>query len=457
MKKVLVFDFGASSARATLCFFKDGKFASDEVHRFANTPVKDGDTLYWDIDYLLSEVSTALKKAVKLGFDAVSVDTWGVDFGLFYENGKLMEAPVHYRDERTEGIPEKVYKIISEDELYKRTGIQYMRFNTIFQLYSLKEKRGEFLGKAAKMLLMPDIVCNFLTGEMKSEYTEATTTQLVNPHTNDWDWELIDMLGFERSLFAPIIKAGEIYGYLKEEFGCGRIPVIAAPSHDTASAIAAVPSTEEDFLLISLGTWALFGTELTAPIITEEADALGLTNEGGYGSVTFLRNIMGMWLLQESRRYFAGKGLDYTFPEMYEMAEKAEYKGALIDPNDELFVAPGRMPEKVREYCKAHNQPVPETSGEILRVIYESLAAAFGEACVNMEKITGKTYGTIHIFGGGCRDDFLCRLTAEKTGKKIVRGPIEATSAGNAVCSLITLGEIENLKAARAILAESIL
>lgn len=450
MKKVLVFDFGASSARAMLCYCENGKIITDEIHRFPNDPVEKDGTLFWNIDFLLGEVSAALKKAEEIGFDAVSVDTWGVDFGLYGEDGKLLEPPVHYRDRRTEGIPEKLYKIIPESELYSRTGIQLMRINTIFQLYSLALDRPELLKKTKKILLMPDIFCNFLTGEFKTEYTEATTTQLLNPRTKNWDYGLFDLIGVDRALFMPIIRPGEVYGWLKPEFSAKKIPVIAAPSHDTASAIAAVPSSENDFLYISCGTWALFGTELSEPVINDEARSLGMTNEGGYGGkITFQKNIMGMWLLQESRRCFASRGREYTFSEMCRLAETAEYCGALIDPNDKMFELPGRMPDKVCEYCEKTNQPVPRTDGEILRIIYESLSQTFAETAENISQLTGKKYECIHIFGGGCRDTLLCELTEKKSGMKVFRGPAEATAAGNAICALIALGDTESISQAR--------
>lgn len=454
MKKVLVFDFGASSARAMLCCYNGKRIVSHEIHRFANKPVTVLGKLCWDIDNLFKEVKKAISKAGD--FDAVSVDTWGVDFALMNKTGEFVEKPVHYRDERTKGVPEKVWEIIGEKELYKRTGIQFMRFNTIYQLYSVKTEAPELFELADHLLMMPDVICNYLTGEFKNEYTEATTTQLINPVTRDWDWELIDRLGFPQKLFGEIIKPGDVYGYLKPEF-CGKeVPVIAAPSHDTASAVVAIPAEEKDFAFISCGTWTLFGTELEKAIPTEEAMAYGLTNEGGYGNTTtFLKNIMGMWLIQECKRYYQEKGDMFTYDQLEVFAKSAVSVGAFINPNAEDFAEPGNMPEKIQRYCERTGQPVPKSVGQILRVIYESLSLEFARTLNGIEKITGKTYPTVYMFGGGSKDALLCRLTANATGRTVCAGPSEATAEGNSISALIKLGEIADVPAARSIMRNS--
>lgn len=454
MKKVLVFDFGASSARAMLCFYDGKKIVTEEVHRFPNKPVTVLGKLCWDIDALLREVRKAIAKAGK--FDAISVDTWGVDFALMNKMGEFVEKPVHYRDERTKNIPEKVWQIISEKELYKRTGIQFMRFNTIYQLYALKTENPELFADADHLLLMPDVICHYLTGEFKNEYTEATTTQLINPRTRDWDWELIDKLGFPQKIFGKIIKAGEIYGTLKPEFNGTEVPVIAAPSHDTASAVLAVPAEEDDFIFISCGTWTLFGTELENAIPTEEAMSLGLTNEGGYGNTTtFLKNIMGMWLIQESRRYYHDKGELFDFNQLEAFAKSAPFIGSYINPNAEDFAMPDDMPLKIQKYCEKTGQAVPKTVGQILRVIYESLACEFARTLLSIEQITGKKYPTIYMFGGGSQDALLCQLTANATGRNVCAGPSEATAEGNSISALVKLGEIADIKTARSIIRNS--
>ncbi len=449
MKKVLVFDFGASSARAMLCWFDGKKICTEEIHRFPNTPVTIDGTLYWDIDYLFSETAAAMKKAVS--FDAVSVDTWGVDFALIGEDNTISERPVHYRDARTEGIEDEVYKIIDEETLYNRTGILYMRFNTIFQLMALKKARPEALEGNKRLLMMPDLICHFLTGECKNEYCEATTTSLINPKTRNWDYDLIDMLDFPREIFGEIITAGEIYGFLKPEFTDRKIPVIASPSHDTASAVVAVPSTEKEFAFISCGTWTLFGTETETPIVTSRAHYHGLTNEGGHGNTTtFLKNIMGLWLLQECRRYYSKDERSVSFADMEKAARESEPYKAFINPNDDRFSMPGDMPEKILE---AAGGGLDE--GGIIRAVYDSLAFEFARTLLGIEEITGKTYPCVYMFGGGSRDSLLCQLTADATGRTVVAGPTEATAAGNAICALVKLGELESVEAARKIMRDS--
>ena len=454
MKKVLVFDFGASSARAMLCCYNGKRIVSEEIHRFPNKPITVLGKLCWDIDDLFKEVKRAISKAGE--FDAVSVDTWGVDFALMDKTGEFVEKPVHYRDERTKGIPERVWEIIGEKELYKRTGIQFMRFNTIYQLYALKTENPQLLDLADHLLMMPDVICHYLTGEFKNEYTEATTTQLINPVTRDWDWELIDKLGFPQKLFGEIIEAGDIYGYLKPEF-CGReVPVIAAPSHDTASAIVAIPAEEKDFAFISCGTWTLFGTELEQPIPTEEAMYYGITNEGGYGNTTaFLKNIMGMWLIQECKRYYQEQGDIFTYDQLEAFAKSAVSIGSYINPNAEDFAEPGNMPEKIRNYCERTGQTVPKSVGQTLRVIYESLSLEFARTLKGIEKLTGKTYPAVYMFGGGSKDELLCRLTANATGRTVCAGPSEATAEGNSISALIKLGEIPDIHTARSIMRKS--
>lgn len=450
---VLVFDFGASSARAILVNLEDGTFSAEELHRFPNTPITVNGTLYWDIDALFGEVRTAIEKAEPYGYGAVAVDTWGVDFAILDSKGNFIEKPVHYRDKRTAAVIEEVNALFGgAEELYKKTGIQPAWFNTIYQLYALKKARPESLSGDARFLMMPDLICSFLTGEFRNEYAEATTTSLLDPKTKEWDGEILQKLGISPKIFCPIIGAGEIYGFLKPEF-CRRkmkIPVIAVPSHDTAAAVAAVPAEEDEFVFISTGTWALFGTELTAPVISSEAFRAGLTNEGGHGgTVTFLKNIMGMWLLQECRRDLEQKGTPMSFSEMEQAAEAAGSPGLLINPNDESFSQPGEMLAKIAAAIKKEGEKVPDTAG-LLRVVYDSLAAEFARTLLDVERITGKRYAKIYMFGGGTKDALLCRLTANATGRTVVAGPTEATAIGCALCAFVGTGELESVKAGRA-------
>lgn len=452
MKKVLIFDFGASSGRALLCSYENKSFISNEIHRFSNAPVNVNGTLCWNIDMMFKEVDKAIDKALDYGFDAVSVDTWGVDFALLDDKGNFVQKPVCYRDSRFDGMTEKLFEKIPEKELYQLSGIQQMSINTMYQLLALQEKEPKLLAKAKHLLMMPDLINYRLTGVMANEYTEATTTGLIDPKTRGWNKALIKRLGLPENIFGKIVMPGEKIGDLKSKYSDTPVPVFAGPSHDTAAAAVAVPSDEKRFAFISCGTWALFGTELKEPIITDEAMNSGLTNEGGRdGTVTFLKNITGTWFLQECRRFFNAGGEVFTFNDMEAFARSAKPFIAKINPNDPSFMKSGDMPQKVAAYCERTGQNKPRTIAQVLRVIYESLAAEFATTLESLEKITGHTYPSVYIFGGGSKDEFLCQLTANATGRTVVAGPTEATAIGNAMSAFIALGEIKDAAEARAI------
>ena len=455
MPKVLVFDFGASSARAILVETDGKNLKTEEIHRFPNNPITVDDTLYWDIDTLLAEVKTAVEKADPYGFEAVSIDTWGVDFAIVDDEGNFIEKPVHYRDKRTAAVIDEVNNIFGgEEELYKKTGIQSAWFNTIYQLYALKKARPESLEGNAHFLMMPDLIANYLTGALRNEYAEATTSGMLNPKTKEWDKDILEKLGINPDIFCPMINSGEIYGFLKPGFSRRRmnIPVVAVPSHDTAAAVAAVPAEEDEFLFISTGTWALFGTELKTAVISEESYKAGLTNEGGHsGTITFLKNIMGMWLFQEIRRDFKEKGVPLSFSEMELLARSASPSVSFINPNDESFSQPGNMPEKIHEYIRRTCQQELAGISALLRCVYDSLAAEFSRTLDDIEKITGRTYPAVYMFGGGTKDSLICQLTADKTGRRVIAGPTEATSIGNALCAFVGSGAIPSVAEARKI------
>lgn len=460
-KTILVFDFGASSARAMFCKYEDGKISLEEIHRFENRPVTEGGHLRWDIDELWEQMKIAISFGVfNGGFDAISIDTWGVDFGLIGQNGELLEKPVHYRDERTNGMPEEVYAKHSAEDLFMKSGIQPMNINTIFQLYYLAKHERNSIFRAEKMLMMPDLFAYLLTGKARSEFTEATTSQLIDQKAKGWNIKLIEDLEIPKRIFCPIIQPGEVYGTLKqelcEEFRIEPVPVYACCSHDTASAVLAVPSSDEHFAFLSCGTWTLFGTELKRPIVTEEALKMDLTNEGGYGgTTTLLKNIMGLWLIQETKRYYEKQGEKYSFADLERMALEAEPFKCFINPNDQSFAAPDDMPLKIQEFCRRTGQPVPETPGEIMRCIYQSLACEFAVTFEKIAKLTGYEYKRIHMIGGGTKDKLLCRLTAEAAGVPSVAGPVEATALGNGICTLVACGEIESIAKARQIIIDS--
>lgn len=460
-KRVLAFDFGASSGRAILGIFENGQLRMEEVHRFTNDPVTVNGTLYWDVLRLFHEIQQGLLKAKEAGgFDSIGIDTWGVDFGLLDKDGNLLENPVHYRDSRTQGTVEKSFKKIPKNEFYNETGIQFMEINSVFQLFSLVQNRPELLERAETLLFMPDLFNYMLTGEKKTEATIASTSQMVNVHTKEWSDKVLDGLNIPKRILTPIVEPGTKVGKLSPEI-CDMldlppIDVISVAGHDTQSAAAAVPTQEDDFLFISCGTWSLFGTELTKPIVDENSYELNVTNEGGInGKTTFLKNIIGLWLIQESRRQYKREGRDYSYADLEKFALEAEPFKCFIDPDDPLFVAPGNLPERVREYCRKTNQPIPETVGEVMRCIYESLALKYRFAFSQIKDCTDKNYDVIHVVGGGAKDGLLCRMTSSSCNVKVTAGPVEATVLGNLAVQLIASGNIKNIKEARKMILDS--
>jgi len=461
MKKVLSFDFGASSGRAMLATFDGEKISMEEIHRFSNDPVIVNGTMYWDVLRLFFEIKTGITKATNMGgFDAIGIDTWGVDFGLIDKRGKLISNPVHYRDTRTEGVWEEVFKIIPKDELYRRTGIQFMRFNTIYQLMYLKNHEPEILENAEKMLLIPDLFCYMLTGEIHAEASIASTTNLLDPNSRNWDFELIEKLGLDKNIFPEIIKGGETYGMLSkeicEELGCESVPVIAVCEHDTASAVVATPSDTNDFVYISCGTWSLFGVEAAEPILNERASAMNFTNEGGYkDTVRFLKNIMGLWLIQESRRQWKREGEEVSFDLLEKEALASEPFKCFIDVDDASFETAGNLPRRVKAFCEKTGQYVPQTRGEVMRCIYQSLAMKYKYTLNKLREIGGRDYNSINMLGGGIKDKLLCQMTADACNVKVLAGPTEATVMGNVAVVFASLGEIKDLGELRRVTAAS--
>ena len=459
--RVLAFDFGASSGRAMLGGFDGKTITLEEIHRFSNDPVRMNGTLYWDAPRLFFEIKEGIRKAkAKGGFDSIGVDTWGVDFALLDQTGGLIANPVHYRDERTEGMMELAFSRVPREEIYRRTGTQFMRLNTVFQLLALAEKRPDLLERAESLLLIPDFFHYLLTGEKKAEYTEATTTQMLNPRTGDWDRDLLERLGIPVRLLPEIIPSGSVCGLLtqelSEELGVPRVPVIAVATHDTASAVAATPAAEKDFIYVSCGTWSLFGTEMDAPVINEKTQRFNLTNEGGYGgTITLLKNIMGLWLIQESRRQWLREGFEVTYADLEREALAEEPFVSFIDPDAPEFETPGNLPERIRQFCQKTGQPVPENRGQVMRCVYESLALKYRQAFDMIRETTGRDYPAIHIIGGGAKDGFLCQLAADACGVPVTAGPVEATVLGNIAVQLIALGGIPSITEARKIIAAS--
>ena len=450
----LAVDIGASSGRLILGHMENGKMELEEMHRFENGMVKKEGELCWEFDRLFDEIVKGLLKCKEAGKIPVSmgVDTWGVDFVLLDKDEKVIGNTVGYRDHRTDGMDEEVYKIIPLADLYERTGIQKAIFNTIYQLMAIKKKHPEQLEKAETLLHVPDYFHYLLTGKKTCEYTEATTGQLVNPYTKDWDYELIDMLGYPRRIFQKLIMPGTVVGTLredlKEKLGFD-LEVVAPATHDTGSAVLAVPANDDDFIYISSGTWSLMGLERKEPDCSKESCARNLTNEGGYeGRFRYLKNIMGLWMIQSIRHEYKDA---YSFAEICDMAEEARTFPSRVDVNDDCFLSPENMTEEIRSYCRRTGQQVPETLGELATVSYQSLAECYARTAKELEEMTGRGYSRIHIVGGGSNAGYLNELTARATGKEIHAGPGEATAIGNITAQMLkdkVFGTVEEARTA---------
>lgn len=447
-RRVLAFDFGASSGRAILGSYVQDHILLEEIHRFSNDPVTRAGTLYWDLPKLYAEIEKALEMA-EGSYESIGIDTWGLDFGLLDKAGKLLEDPVHYRDARTEGMAEEVFQIISKEELYARAGTQTLSFNTIFQLYYLATRRPELLEQTHKILFMPDLFVYMLTGAQNTEYTMASTTGLMDAGSHQWCFDIMEKLGIPRHIFCDIVMPGTVAGTYKGK------SVIYVGGHDTASAELAVPAQSEEFVFISSGTWSLMGTELPAPEL-KRAYAFNFTNEGCFdGKIRLLKNIMGLWLIQECRRQWKREGLEVSFAQLEQEAMAAKAGEYDIDVDDDLFLPPGDMPGRVRDYCIRTGQKAPETRGQIIRCIYENLTQRYRQVLDSIQEITGKQYDCIHVVGGGTKDRLLSQFTADACGVPVMAGPVEATAIGNIAGQLIALGDLKNVKEARALIAKS--
>ncbi len=464
MNKVLAIDFGASGGRAIIGELdsEKGCVKATEIHRFSNDPVFLGDTMYWDVLRLLFEIKQSIIKSKEYGkIDSIAIDTWGVDFGLLDKDGRLLENPVHYRDKRTAGMNECCSQLISPDTLHKITGIQTMEINTVFQLLSLKKSRPELLERADKMLLMPDLLSFFLCGKKVSEMSIASTTELLDAGKKQWSKECISALGLPEKLFCDIIKSGTVIGMLSEkictELDIKPMKVISACGHDTQCAVVSVPADEnEDTAFLSSGTWSLLGAELDSPVISEKSASLGLSNETGYGGkTTLLKNIIGLWLIQESRRQWIRQGREYSYMALENMAKDAKPFMCFIDPDSPEFTPAGDIPSRIKEYCERTGQYVPKTDGEVMRCIYESLALKYRSAIEQLERCTGKHFSRLCMVGGGTKDRFLSSLTACAINRPVTAGPVEATALGNIAVQLITLGVIDNIDTARQLIKNS--
>jgi rhamnulokinase len=466
----VAFDLGAESGRAILATLSDGKLSLDVTHRFANPTARLRGRLHWDVLSQWEALKTGLRKSAgpessaKLKLSGIGVDTWGVDFGLISSDGDLLGNPVHYRDSRTDGMLESAFARASRQTIFQATGIQFMQLNTLFQMLAMQKQSPRMLESAQTLLFMPDLFNFFFTGERKSELSIASTSQMLDVRQRSWASGLLHQLKLPTQILPNLVPSGSIIGDLSDDVAtaCGvdPMPVIAPGCHDTASAIAAVPAVNEaaeDWCYISSGTWSLMGVELKEPLINEESLKLNYTNELGVGGrVRFLKNIMGLWLVQECRRQFAADGYDHSYSELTQMADRASPLGALIDPNHGAFLTPGDMPGKIERFCLATKQRVPGTRGEYVRTCLESLALTYRRTLEGLEKMLGRKVAVIHIVGGGSQNELLNQMTADACGRAVIAGPTEATAAGNVLVQAMAIGLVKSLAEARAIVRSSL-
>ena len=462
MKKYLAFDLGASSGRAIIGTLDNGKLSLEEVHRFKNGPIDDGGSLYWDYEAICSELVTGLGKALDAAgdLDGIAIDTWGVDYVLFDSNKKAVRRPYNYRDSRTARAERAVSGLLSDSEIYAYTGIQKMELNTIYQLYAHKLDHPEELENSV-FLNIPDALAFHLGSDFTTEYTSASTTGLLDPFTRNWCWELIDKLALPRSIFPKIVPPCSAGGVLSEElqkkFNCRAIPIYKVGSHDTASAVAAVPAAAgSTWAYLSAGTWALLGAEIKQPSITPSGEAAHFTNEGGLeGNIRYLTNIMGSWLFQETKRVWNEAGKDLSFSDIEALAAASSQGKYLIDPNSANFVTPGDMPARIREFCKNSGQSGELSDAEVVRAIYDSLALYFKSKLSLLEGILNVRYSAFNIVGGGTRDALLMQLTSNALGIPVIAGPVEATSTGNIIAQAIASGAVKDQQQGRDIVSKS--
>ncbi len=464
MKKHIAIDLGAESGRVIV-----GDVGKIEVvHRFPNLPVRVGGSLHWDLLGAFAEIKRGLKEAFARypgQIASLGLDTWGVDFALLDRSGELIGNPYHYRDGRTDGVPEELFRLVPKRELYAITGAQIMQINTIYQLYAFSRRHPELYRAAAHFLHIPDLFTYWLTGVMRNEYSIATTSQLFDPTRRNWAIDLIRRIGLEPSHFGEIVMPGTVIGPLSssvaQEVGAQSGVVVVAPGcHDTASAVAAIPTTGGDFAYLSSGTWSLLGIESPTPIITDKSFSYNFTNEGAAdGGIRFLKNIMGLWIVQECKRAWNAEGRESTYAELTRMAEEHGPAGFSIDPDDPRYLKPGSvgdtMPERLLGHCREGGQPLPSGQGAIVRGVLESLAAAYRQTVGMIEEISGRRVSELAIIGGGSQNGLLCRLAAEALGIPVTAGPVEATAIGNIMLQQIALGEIASIAEGRRLVRDS--
>ncbi|MBP5217490.1 MAG: rhamnulokinase [Bacteroidales bacterium] len=459
----LAFDLGATSGRAIIGSINDGRLSTDEVYRFPNEIKESDGKYYWDINSLFVHFKNALKQVASSGvrIESIGIDTWGVDFGCIGPDGSILGLPRAYRDPYTDGIPEEVFGIIPKEELYKATGIQIMNFNSIFQIYAQSKEADSPIHGAKEILFMPDLLSYFLTGCKVCEYTIASTSGLIDPRTRNFDRSLLERLGVDPSILPEIVQPGTVVGLLRpelcEETGMDPVPVVAVAGHDTASAIAAVPASDENFAYLSSGTWSLMGIESPVPVINEESYAFNITNEGGIeGTTRFLKNITGMWLLEQSRKTWEKEGRKYTYAQIEQMGREAIGFPSVIDPDDPRFAAPKDMDAEIKAALKESGQLVPRNDGEMISCIYHSLTARYKEVLSMLQDFASFRISKLHVIGGGSANKLVSQLTADTLGIPVVAGPVEGTAIGNIMIQAKVAGLVKDRWEMRRIIADSI-
>jgi len=463
MKQYIGVDLGAESGRVMLGSVSGNKLTLEEIHRFGNGPVEQNGSIRWDFNKLLSEIKSGIAKAVKHAKGPVAgigVDSWGLDYGLVDSEGKLLENPYHYRDSRTEGIYEKAFALMKKRDIYQNTGLQFLPFNTVYQLLAARLADSAALSKASKLLFFADLVSYHLCNEIFAEYTLASISQLMDMRTGQWSQEIFDKLSLPLDIMPEIVQAGTVVGKLTEqvasEIGCEQIPVIAIASHDTGSAVVSVPAAGDNWSYCSSGTWTIIGVELSKAVINDQTFSIPFSNEGGVeGTIRLLKNIMGLWLVQECRRQWQREGVDLDYSQLTQMAREARPFVALIDPDHDSFIAPGDMPRRINAYLKQSGQQAIDDKGQMVRVIFESLALKYRWVFEELEKLTTNPFDRLHIVGGGIKNELLCQFTANAIGKEVLTGPVEATAIGNIIMQARATGQVDSLEKAREIVRNS--
>ncbi len=462
-KRYIAVDLGAESGRVMMATLVSQKISLREMHRFVNGPIEKDGELYWDFDRIIHEIKLGIKKTIlaEKEVQSIGVDTWGVDFGLIDSNGRLLENPYHYRDNRTNGIMEQAFKIMPKEKIYSNTGIQLMQLNSLFQLIAYKKSKPEVLKQASKLLFMPNLIMYMLTGDISAEYTIASTSQIMDMRTGRWSDEIIKNFNLPECVLPPIIQPGSKLGILNkalaDEIGCDRIPVIAVGCHDTASAVAAVPAEDgKSWAYLSSGTWSLLGAEIPKPVINEKSFEFSFTNEGGVNNtIRFLKNIMGLWLIQQCRRQWVQERYELDYSQIIDMAADAEPFSAHLDVELPDFFSMGNMPDKVNNFLKSTGQASIEDKGRLARIILEGLAVKYSEVLDKLQYLIGRRIEVLHIVGGGCQNEILNQFTSDATGKKVVAGPVEATVLGNILVQAMATGEINSISQGRKIVSQS--